>query len=393
MQSSDIPGTKIVLPFANNAGSLTRTIPVTTADPNAASYTLGFPPNTAVPEGAGGKPPDIKDFNGIGNELSAWIRWQNAGAALPYDGVFQAAISGYPRGAVVMSATTFGLWWLSTAENNVTNPDTGGAGWVSFLPTGLQLAHGECVLVRSGGTQLSVLPRNANNVIVAGKQLQIPSAGLNIANTGVTINGTASQNLAINSAYLVALNASGSLEYWTFATGHVTDTTAGNVGVEIISGHGDKTLIGAITTDGSALFNDSPTLRNVANWFEGSRRNKSVAGASPSNTTLTGSGQTQINGAWQVGVTILGPEQPTLAISGAVSIDTGGAAAQCVFGVDGSPTGIGSTATSASANQQNPANATLASELSEGHHILSPFGATSTGTATFSVQIAGTVRN
>ncbi len=136
MQSSDVPA-KTPIPFGASAtGSYIRAVPQTTADPAAASFDLGFPAQTFTDEGAGGTPPDGRDFNGILNFLSAWARWQSAGAPVIYDSAFQTAISGYPRGAVVASAATLGIFWLSTAENNVTNPDTGGAGWRRFALAG-----------------------------------------------------------------------------------------------------------------------------------------------------------------------------------------------------------------------------------------------------------------
>lgn len=129
MQSSDIPS-KSPMVFAQDAtGSYVRAVPQTTADPAAASFELGFPPQTFTDQGAGGTPPDGRDFNGILNFLSAWARWQATGAPINYDSTFQTDIGGYPKGAVVASATTLGVFWLSTVENNLTNPDTGGAGW------------------------------------------------------------------------------------------------------------------------------------------------------------------------------------------------------------------------------------------------------------------------
>ena len=129
MQSSDIPS-KSPLIFAQDAtGLYVRTVPQTTVDPAAASFELGFPPQTFTDEGAGGTPPDGRDFNGILNFLSAWSRWQQTGAPIGYDGAFQTEIGGYPKGAVVASTLALGTFWISTVENNLTNPDTGGAGW------------------------------------------------------------------------------------------------------------------------------------------------------------------------------------------------------------------------------------------------------------------------
>lgn len=129
MQSSEIP-LKSPKIFGESAGaSFIRPVPQTSADPAAASFDLGFPPQTFTDQDAGGTPPDGRDFNGILNFLTAWARWQSTGGPVVYDSVFQAEIGGYPKGAVVASAITLGVFWLSTAEDNMTNPDAGGAGW------------------------------------------------------------------------------------------------------------------------------------------------------------------------------------------------------------------------------------------------------------------------
>ena len=141
MQSSQIPS-KFQIPFANGAGAgYIRQIPVASQisiTPGAASLTDGFPPLTFIAEGAGGIPPFGQDMNGILNEITAWIQWGNAGAPVVYDATFSAAIGGYPKGTILTSAVG-GSWWLSTAENNATDPDTGGAGWL-YLSYGLTYA-------------------------------------------------------------------------------------------------------------------------------------------------------------------------------------------------------------------------------------------------------------
>lgn len=135
MKAIDIPG-KLQIPFANAAGGgFIRPIPVASQigiQNGAASLTDGFPPLTFLPTGAGGVFPFGQDVNGILNEISAWSRWQAAGGPVVYDSVFQALVGGYPLGAIVQSAVTLGLLWLCTADDNVTNPDTGGGGWRSL---------------------------------------------------------------------------------------------------------------------------------------------------------------------------------------------------------------------------------------------------------------------
>lgn len=133
MQASNVPSQFPII-FASSAvsGTYIRPIPNTTADPTAASYTTGFPPETFVAVASGGALPDGRDFNGILNELSAAVQWGQAGMIYQYNSVFSTAIGGYPNGAVLQKASGIG-WWMSTIDNNTSDPDTGGANWTSFI--------------------------------------------------------------------------------------------------------------------------------------------------------------------------------------------------------------------------------------------------------------------
>ena len=138
MQASNAPS-KSAVPFANSGAK--NTIPVASqigVTPGLASFTDGFPPLTMTPLAAGGVPPYGQDFNGILNFLSAATRWAQAGAGYSYDAAFSTAVGGYPKGATLVMATGNG-YWMSTVENNTSNPDTGGAGWIA-LPAGIASA-------------------------------------------------------------------------------------------------------------------------------------------------------------------------------------------------------------------------------------------------------------
>ena len=141
MQASNIPA-KFQIPWANSAISpYIGTIPVASQQgitSGAASFTDGFPPVTFLPLGAGGTAPYGKDYNGIFQIITKWKQWNQAGAPIAWDSTFSGEIGGYPAGALVQSATTSGLFWFSTADNNTTNPDTGGAGWTAFSFFGSQ---------------------------------------------------------------------------------------------------------------------------------------------------------------------------------------------------------------------------------------------------------------
>lgn len=131
MQLSNAP-VQIQLPFANGDSGKTNPIPVPSQipiTPGAASFTDGFPPLCATPVTSGGIPPSKADMDGILFMLSGVDRWVSAGAGFPYSSVYQTAIGGYPKGSRVLRAAGNG-YWISTTDNNVTDPDTGGAGWV-----------------------------------------------------------------------------------------------------------------------------------------------------------------------------------------------------------------------------------------------------------------------
>jgi hypothetical protein len=142
LQASQVP-TNIPIPWANSAGaSYITAIPTLSqigVTPGRASFTDGFPPLNFQPVGSGGIPPFGADFNGILNQLSAGLRWHQAGGPTNWSSAYSVALGGYPQGAIVQSATSVGLLWLSTADNNVSNPDAAGAGWTAVLqPHGRQ---------------------------------------------------------------------------------------------------------------------------------------------------------------------------------------------------------------------------------------------------------------
>ena len=135
MQISNIP-VKFPIPWGNSAGSgYIRTIPTASQigiQGGAASLTDGYPPLCMLLEAAGGIPPFGQDQNGILKQITQWNQWQQAGGPVAYDSAFSTAIGGYPKGCVLSSAT-LGGFWLSTVDNNTSNPDTGGANWQSLF--------------------------------------------------------------------------------------------------------------------------------------------------------------------------------------------------------------------------------------------------------------------
>lgn len=170
MSSSSVPS-KFPVPWGNSAGSAyIRSIPITSqigVQNCAASLPDGFPPLTFTPAAAGGCAPFGQDFNGILKQITQWSQWLSAGGPIAYDGGFQSSISGYPKGAIVASATNFGIYWISTIENNTSNPDTGGAGWTLFisLPQNLPLTGPSQTL--SAGQCGAIIERSNTNVAMS----------------------------------------------------------------------------------------------------------------------------------------------------------------------------------------------------------------------------------
>jgi len=129
MLASQIP-VNFPIPFANSAGgSYIRAIPQASQisiTPGAASLTDGFPPLNFIDPTLGGVPPFGQDMNGILNEITANIRWIQAGGDQYYNATFALGIGGYPANGLIRSADS-SSWWRSLADNNQTNPDAGPA--------------------------------------------------------------------------------------------------------------------------------------------------------------------------------------------------------------------------------------------------------------------------
>lgn len=191
MKSIDIPA-KFSIPWGVGADPSNITaVPVEpNGTPGAASLRLGWGPETQKPIAAGGTAPIGQYENGIHNQETAWLRWAGAGAPVAYDPAFQTAIGGYPNGAQIMSATNAGVFWYSTADDNVTNPDAAGAGWIGYTPIPLYAAD--------TGTKNAIVVAFAADAAAfsyfVGKPMQIKKMGTaNDGNVTIKMNafGTA----------------------------------------------------------------------------------------------------------------------------------------------------------------------------------------------------------
>jgi hypothetical protein len=253
MQASNIPA-KLTIPFAN-AGTK-NTIPTASqigVTNGAASLTDGFPPLTMTPLSAGGVPPFGQDMNGILYMMSAWEQWQAAGGPVFYDSAFSTAIGGYPKGAVLANASGVGIW-VSTVDSNTSNPDTGGAGWI----TG-STGHGQCYFSVTSSTVCTLMPQNGVGLIINGSTQAIPSAGITLSSTGLA---------ATTLYYVYAFMNSGVMTLEASTTTHV----AASNGVQIKSGDATRTLVGMVYCFTAATFPTTANQIGALSFFNRKRR-------------------------------------------------------------------------------------------------------------------------
>lgn len=228
-------------------------------------------------------------------------------------------------------------------------------------------------------TSIKFAPKNGDRVKIAGIVYAIPSSGITAASTSVLVNGVTG-NLAANTTYLVSLYSNSgtpTVAFWSLATGHTADTTAGNVGVEVISGNADHTLIGMIRTNGTSQFVSSASQRLVISWFN----RRGVFGRnSVSSTTTTSTGFVAI-GSIQVDLLCWGDDAVSMSI-GCSAQNSAGAVLYSTNLIDGTAVGPRGDAT-IGANVLVPHSLTHRTQLVEGYHYHQIGGAVSSGVGTY----------
>lgn len=162
MHDTDIPY-KFAYAWGINATSGYVNAPVQATGTGAApSQSTGFNPINSYNPGAGGIPPDIADFNAAFQYFSLWNQWQQVGGPIFYDATLSTNITGYPKGALLLAASQTN-WWLSLVDANVTDPDTGGAGWANLSA----VPHGEASWT-TPGTYSWTCPQGVTSALIDG---------------------------------------------------------------------------------------------------------------------------------------------------------------------------------------------------------------------------------
>lgn len=176
---------------------------------NGASIDLGFPPITMQPEQGGGLPPLGQDVNGLFFLISSHTLWVQSGQLYPFNSELAAAIGGYAMGTILGMADGSGIW-MSIANNNSANPDTGGAGWIALSSYGYATING-----LAGGTYTVTSAQSKKGVLVL--------SGALAANQTIVLPQTVQEWLIIN------------MTTGAFTTTAIT-AAAGSTGVQIPQG-------------------------------------------------------------------------------------------------------------------------------------------------------------
>jgi hypothetical protein len=228
---------RLVEPFANSATACTQAAPVpggkTFPFPvpsqqsvlnGAASLTDGFVPLNMTNPTDGGVPPFGIDMNGILFIVSSWAAFFAAGQYPVYDATLQTAMGGYALGARVQQAANPEAFWTSTVSGNMTDPDTGGAGWISSVAL-----YSAAALT---GTNDVVLPGPSDYVIdvstsggavtytgfVAqrdGQKVSFTNTGTNLLNFTALAGSAAGNQLCIPTSLSAVQNQTYTFQYST----------------------------------------------------------------------------------------------------------------------------------------------------------------------------------
>lgn len=239
---------------------------------------------------------------------------------------------------------------------------------------------GQCRLNYVSSTSISMMPYQGNQLTINGTNYDIPQAGVALANTGL---------VATTLYFVYAFMSSGVMTLEASATGHSTDATAINYGVEIKTGDSSRTLIGMVYTGaGTPGIFTSPSSLNqtLLNWFN--QRTLTLAGsaviASTASTSLVtvGTASTLNFLSWGTSDTLM------LTCSGVISNATAGSGAATAVMLDGSSVGTTPFGTSATAALSFPICSVASLPVSAGFHTAQPGLSTNGAGGTASCNIA-----
>lgn len=91
-------------------------------DPEDATWNIGFPPQTMIPESAGGLAPKGLDFNGLFYAVSSIGAHYSRGDQIQFDATFAEKIGGYSKG-FRLASNDYQCDFISLVDNNMVDPN------------------------------------------------------------------------------------------------------------------------------------------------------------------------------------------------------------------------------------------------------------------------------
>lgn len=228
-------------------------------------------------------------------------------------------------------------------------------------------AHGQCRLEKDG-SNLKLSLYNGNNLVIDGKSVDIPAAGVTLAATGLTA-GTTYYIYAFESGSDIALEAS------------TTTHAVGASGIEVKSGDESRTLVGMARAITGPAWEDSDANRFVASWFN--RKPKGLANHLTVTRAITSSTYVEINSEIRVEFLTWDDEAVDISSHGNMWNDGGGFGSRCTISFDGTTAEIGSSDNAGNgANEEGPACSRRVKILSEGYQFATLMGRRTNGGGT-----------
>lgn len=236
-------------------------------------------------------------------------------------------------------------------------------------------------------TSAKLIPSGGNTIIINGSVYQIPAAGLALTLTNVYVNGVAAQNLAASTLYEVyVMVVAGNLVFDCWSTGtHITDTTSGNVGVEVRSNGGSpdgtRSYVGIIKTDAVPHFQTQGL--GTLSWFN--RQPLILSNLLVSASTASTSAVELNTAARNHFLNFAGQNVSAIMICGSSSNSIATDGTSISLTLAGVAVGQGQSGVSAAAGAVYGLDAFAAIVVGGGENYVTPFGnATAGGTASFS---------
>lgn len=225
--------TRLLKAFAADAISADITLPIpepsqSAITPGAASLTEGFPPACFQDPADGGVLPSGADFNGVLRQATEPAAYLMAGQRPLYDATLQTFMGGYAIGAVLVQAADHTKTWTSLVDGNMTNPDTGGAGWLSsgYVYTAVALAGVNDVVLPGPHDFIFDVDCTAGAIAYTGFIAQrdgqvIVLRKLDATANGLSVASQSASSAAANRCAVVAPSLGAPLQYMDFRLRYV----------------------------------------------------------------------------------------------------------------------------------------------------------------------------